>query len=510
MVSLLERYKDRIEGVLSCYDRVLITATLPGFCYAGGMTSYLKGKKIRIFDYPQFAQPFADTIRKNAERLAEENGLEIEFIRKIRSFRKEDRIQEIITKRGVHPGLVHVFSAMEICESYQPWHDKKTGNTFLKPKSGKCLHYYFYFIDPDLGLCHLRVPTWCPFRLQFYFNAHNLLAAELRKRKIEFSMVDNAFLRIADWKTAQEISDGFSVRPIHRRLDSFADLYCPITHDLGVAYHWSLSQVEYATDIIFRSRDDLYPIYDMLVRTAVHAIKAEHVATFLGRKLSPLYQGELGNDFDTRIQGTRIRHSMGSAAIKMYDKFGTILRIETVANDVGFFKHHREVEQKDGQKVVKLAPVRKTIYSLQPDLRELMAASNQRYIGFLSALDDPHSRTDAIDKLSRPVEEEGRHYRGFNVLTDEDQVLFQVLSRGEFNISGLRNKDLQKHLQDKKPFQISHILRRLRTHGLLKKVGRTYKYYITSFGRLVTTAALKVRELVLIPALAQLGPVAET
>ena len=70
--------------------------------------------------------------------------------------------------RGEHPGLVDVIAAMEACESYRRWHDKPRG-MYLRPDSGKCLHYYyyFYFIDEARGLCYLRVPTWCPFRLQF-------------------------------------------------------------------------------------------------------------------------------------------------------------------------------------------------------------------------------------------------------------------------------------------------------------------------------------------------------
>jgi hypothetical protein len=182
MSSLLERYADKIDGVLGCYDRVVIQGTLPGLCYAQGMTSHLFGANIRVFDYTKFAEPLRDLIVANAKRVAEAEGIEIEFIRRSRGFRKEDRIQEILAQRGHHQGLVHIFSAMEMCTTYKPWHDKKTGKTFLRADSGKCLHYYFYFIDPVLGLCYLRVPTWCPFRLQFYFNGHNPLAGALKKR----------------------------------------------------------------------------------------------------------------------------------------------------------------------------------------------------------------------------------------------------------------------------------------------------------------------------------------
>jgi hypothetical protein len=128
------------QACFSRYDCILIQGTLPGLCYAEGMTAYLKARQILIFDYPRFAPPLRDALRENAERVAAQHGLEIMFIRK-KNFRKEDRVKEILAKRGNHPGLVCIFSAMEPCATYQPWHDKKTERTFLRPEDGKCLHY---------------------------------------------------------------------------------------------------------------------------------------------------------------------------------------------------------------------------------------------------------------------------------------------------------------------------------------------------------------------------------
>jgi len=161
LILLTERYAPQIAGVLSCWDRILVFGTLPKVCFAEGMTSYLYEHKIRIFDYPRFAEPFRNVLRENAERLAGENGVEIEFLRK-RNVRKEDRVKQILTKRGNHPGLVCILSAMEPCSTYKPWHNKNTGKTYLLPDDGKCLHYYFYFIDEELGLGYVRVPTWLP------------------------------------------------------------------------------------------------------------------------------------------------------------------------------------------------------------------------------------------------------------------------------------------------------------------------------------------------------------
>ena len=497
---LTERYAQEIEGVLSCWDRMLIFGTLPKICFAGGMTSYLYEHQIKIFDYPRFAEPFRNQLRENAERLAAENGIEIEFLRK-RNVRKEDRVKEILARRGDHPGLVCIFSAMEPCSTYKPWHNKQTGRTYLLPDDGKCLHYYFYFLDEELGLCYVRVPTWLPCRLQIYFNGHHWLAGQLRKRNIDFELLDNAFVRVADWTRAQQIVNGWEAKRIHARLDGFARRYCPIFRTFGVQYHWSVDQCEYATDIVFRRQADLAAIYGNLTRTAIHAVKADNIATFLGRRLNVQYEGEMGNRFDIRIEGTRIKHTMGPVSLKLYDKFGLILRIETTVNDLTFFKHYREVEHRDGSCETKWASMQKTIYSL-PALGELLAAANRRYLEFLSALEDPRSGRDKLDKLSRTFEQEGRSYPGFNLFDSDDDTLLRVIARGEFNINGLQNKALRRHLPEKNSGQVSRLLKRLRIHGLIKKIGHTYKYYLTRFGKEVITAGLKLRELVLIPQLA--------
>ena len=114
---------------------------------------------------------------------------------------------------------------METCQSYKPWHDKKSGKTYLKYSTSKCLHYYFYFIDEELGLCYVRVPTWCPFRLQIYFNGHKILASQLKKRGVDHVLLDNAFLNIADFDLANLLSQNIDINKLHEKLNTFAQTY---------------------------------------------------------------------------------------------------------------------------------------------------------------------------------------------------------------------------------------------------------------------------------------------
>lgn len=498
---LTERYGQKIRGRLSCYDRVVITGTLPDIGHATAFTRELNKRGIRIFDFAEFTKPLRDQIRDNAERLAAEEGLTIEFIRRVDAFRKEERVAQILRERGMHPGLVHVFSAMELCPSFQPWHDKQMHKTYLKPDSGKCLHYYFYLIDPQLGLCFLRVPTWAPFRLQFYFNGHNWLARELNRHGMGYRQIDNAFVEIDDFEAAQQIADGLSPKTLHRKLDRYARQFCPAAAQFSAGYHWSLMQVEYATDIVFRRREDLAPLYDHLVRTAVHTVRAEQVATFLGKKLDPRYLGEVGNDFNTRIQGTRIRHQMGRVALKMYDKFGCVLRIETVVNDVSFFKHHRTVEHRDGTREKKLASVKKTIHSLGV-LATLLRAANDRYLEFLSSLDDDSEGRKRLELVTMRVSDRNRTYPGINFFDSDDLALLLAVVRGEFNLRGFQVRDLRRILPDRTGPHLSRQIKRLRMHRLIRKIGGTYRYHLTKLGRRVIAAAMRIREACIVPELA--------
>jgi hypothetical protein len=226
--------------------------------------------------------------------------------------------------------------------------------------------------------------------LQFYFNGHAWLAHQLKERGIAYELIDNAFVQIADYAIANQLATQFDVELLHRRLDEFAQQYCPVVADLNslknssqrVNDHWSIMQAEYATDLIFKRRNTLQAFYPHLLETLTHAVKPADIATFLGRKLNGNYQGELGNRFNQRWLGTRLKHQMGPVSIKMYDKFNLILRIETTVNNVAFFKQYRQVQHRDG-----------SIWG------EVLVTANQRYLKFISTSATPRSRRRKVAPL---------------------------------------------------------------------------------------------------------------
>jgi hypothetical protein len=252
---------------------------------------------------------------------------------------------------------------------------------------------------------------------------------------------------------------------------------------------------------VFKDQDTLQAFYPHLLEALIQAVKPADVVIFLGRKLHGNYQGELGNRFNKRWLGTRIKHHMGPVSIKLYDKFNLVLRIETTVNNVTFFKHYRQVHHRDGSISMHWAPMKKTIHSL-PALRETLFAANERYLKFISCIAMPEVGVEKLHQLAETKTENHHRHKGFNLFSEEDTCLFRTLLQGEFFISGFTNKQLRTLLSDKSASQVTRLLKRLRVHGVIKKVGKRYKYYLTDFGRQAAGMALKLREMVVIPELA--------
>jgi hypothetical protein len=497
---ITETHQEEITGVLYCYDRVLINVTAGTFGFPDGMGMFFSTHNFKVFDFANVFTPVTDRIKGNAERLAAENGLEIEYIRNAHAFRKEDRIESIVKDRGEEEGLVHIFSALEVNKTYKPWHDKSNGRTYFKHDTTKCLTYYFYFIDREFGLCFIRVPTIAPFKVDFYFNGHNWLESKLKKNGIPYEKTDNAFTHIADFAEAQKLSDRIRAEDLHKALDIFLKRFCPMPDDWSLSYNYTISQVEYACDILFKSEESLRPLYDNIIKTAMHTVTPDDIANFLGKRFSILFEGEAGSRFGRRILGTRIKHQMGEISVKIYDKFGKILRIEVTSNDVSQLKVFREVQKRDGCSVMQTAPVKKSIYSLFALIGILRNACN-RYLEFISSFDDPTDGLKKLDRVTETVTDNDKNYKGFNFFSKGDEKILLAVADGKFTLKGITNKSLRWMLPDKKPWQISSILKRLRVHGLIKKVGKTYKYYLTSLGKQVIVAGMSFKNMSLVPSL---------
>lgn len=495
MDRFLEKHAAATTGTLSCFDRLIIKGHLP-LGYPRAMEEFLSRHGILFKDLKAFVLRQAERIKTHSHALADRAGRPWVYCET--RIRKETEARKISERDGVTEGLVCVFAAIEPCRTFQLAFGQ--GRPSIKPARRKCLFVYFYFIDPKLGLIHVRIQTWFPFTIQVYVNGHEWLARQMDARGIRYRRIDNAFVWIEDPKRAQRLADNFAALKWPTLLDALARRVNPLLRDLlsGYRYYWATNQSEYATNVMFTDRAALRGVYPHLLRHATLSLGAEDVLTFLGRKLYGQFQGEVLNEYKERWPGARVKHWMKENWIKMYDKHGSVLRIETVINDPYEFKVRR-MGKSHGVEAMGWHPMPKGVANL-PRYAEVSLAANRRYLDALAVIDDPTPLYRVVDQLARPAHAGGRAIRGFNPVARQDLHVFQAVLRGEHAIQGFRNRNIRERLfpsaaarsDPRSSARTSRILKRLHVHGMIAKIPRSRRWRVTAGGNAVMSAALRL------------------
>jgi hypothetical protein len=495
MERFIAKHKDKIVGVLECCDRLLLKGYLP-FPNGESVEALLDRHGILYKDFKRFVTQQSDRLKTHARQLAGKRQRPIIPIRS--GLRKEDHARQIAERDGIREGLVCVFTALENCFSFKmrPGPDKPRLTRFRL----KCQHLYYYFMDRDFGLMHVRLQTWFPFMIQICVNGHEWLARKMDRHGIAYERIENAFAFVSDWTRAQRFADAMLKKDWVPALEAVARRVNPLTRDLlaGLQHYWVIDQAEFATDLLFKDRAALQGVYPVLVHHASLCFSAEDVMTFLGRKLHPAFQGELQGDCRKRVLGTRVRHAVKGNSLKMYDKHGLVLRVETVINQPREFKTLREGTRR-GQRVLAWFPMGKGIANLAR-YAEVSRSANHRYLDALSVVDDPSAAYGELHDLCHPVPYQQRRRRGMNPLNTQDAQLFAAALRGEHTIKGFQNRSLQPHLyaspaaspgeRRKRRARVSRLIQLLRAHHLAVKIPHTQRYRLTPRGIQLMSAAL--------------------
>jgi hypothetical protein len=412
---------------------------------------------------------------------------------------KEELALQIAERDAVKQGLIVVFACVEPCQSFDLRKDRATKHLQLVSKERKCLHLYFYYLDREFGLMHVRLQSWLPFSLQVCVNGREWLARQLERAGISYQKRDNCFSYIADPQRAQQLMDRLTARNFNPFLEALARKVNPwIDPQTGLdirSYYWSGRQMEYATDVMFRSNASLAELYPLLLRHAMFQFASEEVMRFLQRRTDKRFAGEVSSDLQRRVEGIRVKHRVEENSIKMYDKQGSVLRIETTINNPRRFRVRRQGWHQGKRKMIWL-PLRKGIADLRRRA-ELSRGANARYLDALAVVGLQTPSYQLLDRVSEPVKAK-RQYRALRPISPEDASLFQVIMHGEFSIQGFRNRDLRQAFSqsDMKntSSRISRWLALLRAHKLIFKVAKTNYYRITRQGHQVMATALKFRQ----------------
>lgn len=493
------KFTKLIVATLSCFDRIIFKGYLPitdGSALERFVDNVLK---IRRKDFMKFAQQQSEALVEHGKRLAQESGADYRFLQG--AHRKDKIVDEILRARPISEGLICVLCCMECCPSFKLIYGKDRPRLVNARRQQRVL--YFYFLDPDLGLIHNRLTTWFPFTAQVYVNGHSWLAQQMLKKRLGFVLHENAFTALDDPKAAQKLADSFTSRNWKKILSRLMRRVNPLMKERwfqNLEYYWVVDQAEFATDLIFNDGEALAGLYTRLLDHAAVNFSAKDIMSFLGRRLHPRFDGEVVTNCQKgRRPGARIKHRMKNNWLKMYDKFGLVLRIETVINNPKEFRVRR-LRRCNGRDEMVWRPMNKGVTNLY-QYHKVSLAANERYLEALSVVDDPTPAYQLIEEITEPVVVNERSQAGFNPAAKADVKLFVSILDGDNLIRGFRNNDIRQALYGtayergdrlRQSRAIGRMLKRLHVRALIAKVPRTRRWIITSKGRQILGAVVQL------------------
>jgi len=530
MQAFLRKFSHIVRGVLNGFDRLVFRGTLRNLCYCQGLQNYLWANRILFKDFHRHSQAVTEQLEEASQRHALETGRKIRYLNNSQTS-KEEVARKIAASDHISTGLICVLRSVDPCLSFAVHKNRISKHLEINYRERKCIHLYHYQMHPVFGFMHARIQTWFPFRVYVCLNGREWLARQMDQAGLRYQQRDNCFPWIEDVPQAQALFDQQLRVNWCSLLDELANSLNPIHHTIfaryPTQYYWSVAQSEWASDVMFRSRADLEALYPRWIRYAVTSFHAVDILRFLGRHIGPQgkvparFAGEVETSLKDREEGVRIKHWLNRNSLKLYDK-GSVLRPECTVNNPEDFRVYRASEaDPEGPKAW-----RTMRYGVADVHRRSVVcqAANERYLDALAAVSDTTPLHQLAKPLCQPVIEptarpaspqpqppaevakpvRPRRFRALNPLADADATLLEAISRSEFLINGLRNRDLRRLLyatettdpkeQRRRSAAVGRKLRLLRAHALLQKVPKTHRYLVTANGRKAITALLAARD----------------
>lgn len=499
-----------VTGVIAGFDRLRLRASLRWLYQPSFMKRYLCEAGVLLKDFGAYATGLSNRIRAAAHACAARAHRPVRYLHST-ALSKEELARSLAQRDGVDEGLIGLFDIVEPCLTWFVRGDHAAHRLHLELRPGKCLHHYFYYQHARFGLMHVRVQSWFPFQVTVCLNGRLWLARQLDQAGIGYRQRDNCFIQIEDLARAQRLADAQARTPLVPLMEELLRQCHPLAPELcrplGLSYYWSVDQSEYATDFMFRSPGALAAIYPPLVQHGIQHCGSPEVLRFLGRavpahgRVHRLYKGEVETSLTHRPEGVRLKHYASGNSIKIYDKHGQVLRVETTMNHPEAFRVYRRPEAQP-HRMKKWRPLRKGIADL-PRRAQLCRAANDRYIAGLAAVPTGQAAGKLARPVCQPIMRRGRRHRALNPWADPDAALLQTIARGEWTVNGFRNRDLcaalYKRTTDpterrRQSGRVTRLLALLRAHGLLRKVTGTHRYLLTAKGRQLTTTLLAAQQ----------------
>ena len=467
--------------VYHCFDRIVILGHLPLLTRPENIVHFFRDvhgvgaitKEVlrqRTTEYNQWVEAFARNHRIPME-WAEKGVRKEDYVRPwLRRMERQDRY-----------GVYFILKSMEIGTSFRSTMPKyptaDPDYRILSRQRSRYAHYYFYLRDPVLGPIALCVGSFLPFSITYYLNGHHFIEQQLRRAGVEFRKHDNAFLWVADAKALQAAADALSAKIIRTRLEYWTLVVGPKfskkdRHAINLARHYSLQQVEYCRNLIFRRNFPIHKLFERSCDLGLLRLSADRIAQVFGWRLHKRLSGKLSSVLEKTGHGHHVLRAYAkNAVMRMYEKFSTFLRLEALSNNLKDFGLKKGLDNLD-------------------QVRRTLAAVTDRFAAFEAQALNVHVDFPLFQRLALPIRAGSGRVPGIKIHDTRMLRLMEVLLHAGTKVLGWRTAEIHQAIVSSFSLtpatytltQLRYDLRKLKAHALLQRDGRRYAYRLTDKG----------------------------
>jgi hypothetical protein len=500
--TVAEVLRDHVTLEIEGIDRMYLNVYVPALQRAGGVASFFRFHRGHQFASSALMDPITKSFIAEMERFAKRENVPMVTFEK--GQRKDDVAAEYRRRFKGKEGVLFIGKAQEKTSVFRTERrrNEQTGATYpwLVRSTAMVNHFYIYCEDADFGPFFLKFCTYFPYNAKLCINGHECVKKQLSNRGIRYEALDNGILSCDDPKRVQAICDSISAEKIDGLLRKwFRKLPHPFTakdRQAGYRYQISILQAEFSLTQVLDRPVTGRVFFEEVIRENLDIGRPSQVQLIFDRRVSRRTPGR----FRTRVITDGVVPSLHvdykNSRIKQYHKEGRALRTETTINNTRDFG------------------IGKLLKNL-PELRQVGFRANRRLLDVQTVSHDCSIGEDAFEQVVQPLEVDGQRGSALRFGDARVQALLSVLVLFSLQLRGFTNQEMRALLApllglDPANYPVGRMtydLRRLRLHGLIRRIPKSHRYEVTPDGLRIALFFTRTYARLLRPKLAEVMPV---
>lgn len=462
-----------LEGI----DRMYLNLYVPLLQTPGGVAHYWRRLRGYQFGSSTLMGRMTRAFVGSIERFAAREGIDLIGFKKRE--RKEEVAKRYLADFSGEEGVLFIGKAQEktrVVRTERRFNPQtRQSYPWLVDSTAMVNQYYFYCVDKDFGPFFMKVGSYFPYTGRLCINGHEYLKRQLTRRGVSFEALDNGLLTCEDARLAQRICDGLTAAKIdalaRKWLRRLPHPYTREDRRAGIRYEVSMLQTEFSLTQVLDRPSTGRAFFEAVIRDNLDLGRPDRVQLIFGRRILRSTRSRFRTRVITQGVYPSLHVDYKNSRIKQYHKEGRALRTETTINDTYDFAI--------GRRLTNL-----------PALKEVGFQANRRLLDVQRISHDCYVGEDSFQGMHRPAMVGGQ--RASALRFGDPRVLAVLSALVLFRLlpCGFRNRDMRTHvaqLLGVEPSQfgqgkMTYELRRLRLHGLIRKIAHSHRYQVTDLG----------------------------